>query len=155
MRTCPLLALREPQGPEFDRRAQGLGPGKKKRRNGLEPVERPVRICLHGSIFFDSSPVLSISAAQEILINGVRIISRARLAGPRRSILRRNSSIRRDLTPTPRPAYVRLKSSIGLEPRKRLLSKVIWPHYETYPNQNRSNVLRQGRLRGERSMSRP
>jgi len=38
---------------------------------------------------------------------------------------------------------VRPKSSIGLEPRKRLLSKVIWPHYETYPNQNRSNVLRQ------------
>jgi putative endonuclease len=31
IRTCPLLAFREPQGPEFDRRAQGLGPGKKKR----------------------------------------------------------------------------------------------------------------------------
>ena len=44
MRTCPLLAFREPQGPEFDRRAQGLpgqsktqGPESRRKTEGLRP----------------------------------------------------------------------------------------------------------------------
>ena len=88
---------------------------------------RNSELCLHGSTYSDSGQVLSISAAQKILINGARIISRARLVEPRYSILRRNSSIQKDLILTPRPAYERPKSKDGLGPKKRLWFPVTSP----------------------------
>ena len=47
------------KGPEQSRGAQGLRPGTESRRNGLEPVERPVRLCPRGFTSSDLNPLIS------------------------------------------------------------------------------------------------
>jgi len=42
-----------------------------------------------------------------------------------------------------RHAGARLRLSVGLGPKKKLLLQETYPLYETFQNQNRANVLRQ------------
>src|SRR4030042_216062 len=64
-------------------------------------------------------------------------------AGPQPLIHPLPSSIRKNMKRSVRHAGARLRLSVGLGPKKKLLLQETYPLYETFQNQNRANVLRQ------------